>query len=184
MVAFKRKTAEFPVFFSPWTFNYSCPTSENKGELKIQRPKRSTGTVACRKIKGISWSPSAGNTDTGTLSNRKGSWAAENRHVDWSVQSGHCQQCKQLKRRQESINGFVTVHRDPQQETPGVQQLYLPTQRYGSTGTLQIGSQGRLMAQGVLVPSEQRSQTACAKQAGDIQHRGLELGCPARTQPD
>lgn len=77
-MAFKIKTMEFPVFFSPQTFNYS---SENRGELKIQKLKRSTGTAACRKIKGISCSPSAGSTDTGTLPNRKGIWAKENRHM-------------------------------------------------------------------------------------------------------
>lgn len=60
---------------------------------------------------------------------------------------------KQLKRRQESINGFVTVHRDPYQETPGVQQFSLPTQKFGSTG-LQMGTHGRFMVQGVVIPSD------------------------------
>lgn len=95
------------MFFSPQTFNYSCPTSENRRKLKIQKLKRSTGTVACRKIKGISCSPSAGNTDTGTLSNRKGTWAKENRDLDWSGPEWHCHKWKRAKEEAEEQNGFA-----------------------------------------------------------------------------
>jgi len=51
----------------------------------MQKLKRLTGRIACRKIEGISCSPSAGNTDTGTSSSRKDIWAKENRHMDWSM---------------------------------------------------------------------------------------------------
>lgn len=147
------------MFFSPQTFNYSCPTSENRRKLKIQKLKRSTGTVACRKIKGISCSPSAGNTDTGTLSNRKGTWAKENRDLDWSGPEWHCHKWKRAKEEAEEQNGFTTVHWDSHEETPGARQFCVPTLKYGNTGTyLEIGTHERFMVQEVLTPSVQWAQ--------------------------